>query len=69
MTETNELGKAEILNMNQTAERLRISRRTLHNWMMARRIPFFRVGRRILFRWDRVLEALDAWEVTAKTSA
>jgi len=69
MTETYAPVEAEILSAKQIAERLGIHRRTLHNWTNARRIPFFRVGGRILFRWDRVLEALDDMEVAAKTSA
>ncbi|MFX0200147.1 MAG: helix-turn-helix domain-containing protein [Candidatus Hodarchaeota archaeon] len=40
----------ELLNVKETANLLRISHYTLRAWIFARKIPFVRIGRRILFR-------------------
>lgn len=39
-------------------QRLPISRRTLFEWRTAGKIPFVRIGRRLLFDWGSVREAL-----------
>ena len=64
MNNTNEL-EPRLLSKKEMQDYLGISYGTLHNWMVQRRIPYFRCGGRILFRFDRVLKALDACEVKA----
>jgi excisionase family DNA binding protein len=41
-------------NYAETAVRLRIARGTLQNWVSARRIPFIKLGGRILFDLDEM---------------
>jgi len=42
---------------DETAEYLRISKATLYNYVYKRRIPFHKVGGRVLF----IFEELDMW--------
>ena len=51
----------------QVALRLSVSVRTLENWVAAGRIPCIRVGRVTRFEWERVLEALHAYEQRERT--
>ena len=49
----------EILKKTETAERLKISTRTLDEWMRAGRVPFIKVGKKtVRFRWADVLDHL-----------
>ena len=45
----------EILEKPETAERLKISTRTLDQWMRAGRVPFLKIGKTVRFRWGDVL--------------
>lgn len=70
--ENDTLFEAEILAKDQThpppnscfideaevLRRLPISRRTLFNWRTRGKIPYVAIGRRILFHWPSVSEAL-----------
>jgi excisionase family DNA binding protein len=49
---------AGLLTVPELLARLRISRRTLHDHISKGRIPAIRLGKRILFSWPIVLEAL-----------
>lgn len=49
---------ARLLTVPELLARLRISRRTLHDHIRKGRIPAIRLGKRILFSWPIVLEAL-----------
>ena len=40
----------KLLTINETAKALRISVHTLRAWTLHRKIPFVRVGRKVLFR-------------------
>jgi excisionase family DNA binding protein len=42
---------------NETAEYLRISKSTLYNYVYMRKIPFHKIGNRVIFIFDE----LDAW--------
>lgn len=42
---------------DETADYLRISKATLYNYVYKRKIPFHKVGSRVLF----IYEELDAW--------
>lgn len=48
----------EILEKPQTAARLKISTRTLDQWMRAGRVPFLKIGKTVRFRWGDVLAHL-----------
>jgi len=43
--------------------RYRISRRTLANWMKARRIPFYKIGGKLLFSIEKCDAALERFEI------
>ena len=49
----------EILNKPETAERLKISTRTLDQWMRSKRVPFLKIGKTVRFRWKDVLDYLQ----------
>jgi hypothetical protein len=46
------------LDEKQILARIPISRRTLFNWRASGKIPFVRLGRRNLFHWPSVEQAL-----------
>ena len=48
----------EILAKSETAKRLKISKRTLDQWMRVGRVPFLKIGRTVRFRWSDVLAQL-----------
>ena len=49
----------EILEKPKTAERLKISTRTLDQWMRTGRVPFLKIGKTVRFRWTDVLAHLQ----------
>lgn len=49
---------AGLLTVPELLVRLRISRRTLHDHIRKGRVPAIRLGKRVLFSWPIVLEAL-----------
>ena len=42
--------RSELLNIAEAAELLRLKPSTLRAWVLRRRIPFVKLGRRIMFR-------------------
>ncbi len=53
----------EILNKRELARRIRKSNRTVDAWMKAKRLPYLKVGKTVLFRWSDVLEKLSSYRV------
>lgn len=53
---------SELLNPEQTAKKLNISRRCLGNWTRARVIPMVKVGRVCRFDFEKVKAALEKFE-------
>jgi excisionase family DNA binding protein len=49
----------EILSKPEVANRLRISTRTLDQWMRLGRVPFFKIGKTVRFRWVDVIANLQ----------
>ena len=49
----------EILEKPETADRLKISTRTLDQWMRSGRVPFLKIGKTVRFRWGDVLAHLQ----------
>ena len=45
------------LNVRELAQYLGVCERTIRNLVYERKVPFFRIGQRVLFR----LEAIDRW--------
>ena len=52
-------GTDEILEKTEAAIRLKISKRTLDQWMRAGRVPFLKIGKTVRFRWQDVLAHLQ----------
>jgi len=50
----------DVLTVQEVAELLRVSPATIRAWAASRRIPCFRAGRRLRFRRDAVLAALES---------
>ena len=49
----------DILEKPEAARRLKISTRTLDQWMRAKRLPFLKIGKTVRFRWGDVLSHLE----------
>jgi predicted site-specific integrase-resolvase len=54
--------EADFVDTETMLQRLPISRRTLATWRMSGKIPSIKVGRRVLFCWENVSEALRRLE-------
>jgi excisionase family DNA binding protein len=52
----------DFIDEKQLLARLPVSRRTIHNWRRAGKIPSIKIGRRILFCWENVADALRRLE-------
>jgi len=52
-----------LLDKPGIARRLNKSVRTVDEWMKRGRLPYIKVGRSVLFRWDAVLEKLESFRV------
>jgi excisionase family DNA binding protein len=52
-----------LLTKKELAPKLRISRRSVDNWVRNRKIPYYKLGKSIRFRWADVLEKLNAYRV------
>lgn len=52
-----------LLDKPEIARRLKKSVHTVDAWMKARRLPYIKVGRSVMFRWGTVLEKLEAFRV------
>jgi hypothetical protein len=57
---------SEILMEEELAARLKKAPRTVRDWREKRLIPYMRIGRSILYDWDRVILALQKLERVAK---
>jgi excisionase family DNA binding protein len=53
-----------LLTKFDISSRLRISTRSVDEWMRKGRIPYIKIGgKTVRFRWDDVLEKLNAYRV------
>jgi hypothetical protein len=50
------------IDERELLRRLPVSRRTIHNWRRAGKIPSIVIGRRVLFCWENVAAALRRLE-------
>lgn len=50
------------IDEKELLRRLPVSRRTIHNWRRAGKIPSIVIGRRVLFCWENVADALRRLE-------
>lgn len=49
----------ELLDKRETASRLKISTRTLDQWMRERRVSYLKISKTVRFRWADVLAGLQ----------
>ena len=57
-------GAEGLLTKFDISSRLRISTRSVDEWMRRERIPYIKIGgKTVRFRWDDVLEKLRAYRV------
>ena len=49
----------ELLEKPETAKRLKISKRTLDQWMRSGQVPFLKIGKTVRFRWNDVISHLQ----------
>jgi len=47
----------------EVAARLRRSTRTVDDWMRKGKLPYLKIGKTVLFRWQDVLEKLNSFRV------
>jgi hypothetical protein len=53
----------ELLTKKEVACRLHKSHRCIEIWMRRRYLPYFKIGRSVLFRWADVVAALNRYRV------
>jgi len=52
-----------LLTKRELAARLRKSTRTTDDWMRKGKLPYLKIGKTVLFRWQDVLEKLNSFRV------
>ena len=52
-----------LLTKRELAARLRKSTRTTDSWMRKGKLPYLKIGKTVLFRWQDVLEKLNTYRV------
>ena len=52
-----------LVDKREAARRLNKSVRTVDAWMKRGRLPYFKVGRSVLFRWSVILDRLESFRV------
>lgn len=57
----------QILTVEQTAQLLHLSKKTIYERVRARTLPFYRDGKRILFKRSELLAYLDTQKVSTLT--
>jgi excisionase family DNA binding protein len=57
------LASDALLTKRELAPKLKRSRRTIDVWMRQGKLPYFKLGKTVLFRWPDVLEKLNAYRV------
>jgi excisionase family DNA binding protein len=53
----------QLLTKWELAPRLKRSHRTISMWMRQGKLPYFKVGKSVLFRWSDVVEGLAKYRV------
>ena len=53
------IGVDGLMDKAELALRLKISTRTLDDWMRKGRLPFLKIGKTVRFRWSEVLAHLE----------
>lgn len=50
---------SELLTVGEVASRLRVQRFTIYTWVSQKRIPYIKVGRRVVFNWEKIEKWLE----------
>ena len=58
--------EADFIDTETLLQRLPISRRTLASWRTSGKIPSIKIGRRVLFCWKNVADALRRLEQSVR---
>jgi excisionase family DNA binding protein len=53
----------QLLDKKLVASRIRISVRTLDNWIASGRVSYLKIGKCVRFRWSAVVESLERFRV------
>ncbi|MFZ2897968.1 MAG: helix-turn-helix domain-containing protein [Saprospiraceae bacterium] len=60
----NEIAESsELLNKRQAAEFCKVSEATIQRWMEANKVTYIKIGARVLFRKDKLIDDLKKFEV------
>ncbi len=54
-----EINEKQFLDVNGISKMLKVSKTTIYSWTHSRKIPFTRVGSRLLFNVNKILQWLD----------
>jgi Helix-turn-helix domain len=57
------VGDSVLLSKREVAARLRISPRTLDQWMRKKRVPYLKISKSVRFHWPAVLQRLNEFRV------
>jgi hypothetical protein len=52
-----------LLSKREVAARLRISPRTLDQWMRKKRVPYLKISKSVRFHWPAVLQRLNEFRI------
>jgi excisionase family DNA binding protein len=52
----------KLFRQKELAEALRVSERSIRNWQERRIIPFVKIGRVVLFDFEKVMSSLERFE-------
>lgn len=58
---------AEVLNINELAQRIKVSRWTIYAWVSSKFIPHIKLRGRLLFNWDDVEKWIAKNSVPGRT--
>ena len=54
-----------LLNKRELAARLRLSTRSVDEWMRAKRLPYLKIGKTVRFDWQAVRAHLNNYQIGA----
>ena len=56
----------ELMNLEETAQAMRVSKHTIRSWAYQRKLPVIKLGRRTLFRKEDIEKFISKGVVEAK---
>jgi len=55
----NEMKKVQFMTVEEIAQMLRVPRSTVYKWVYMRKIPYLKVGKRLLFEYKKVIQWIE----------